>query len=59
MFIRTVTLNSVIYRVIIVVTKSVCPLVPCTAYDYIIDVCKAASLLTVTGDSLRPPETGL
>lgn len=41
------------------VTKSVCALVPCTAYDYIIAVCKAASLLTVTGDSVRPPETGL
>lgn len=52
------TWNSVIYRVIVVVTKSVCALVPCTAYDYIIAVCKAASLLTVTGDSVRPPETG-
>lgn len=53
MFIRTVTWNSVIYQVIIVVT------LPCTAYDYIIAVCKAASLLTVTGDSVRPPETGV
>lgn len=33
-----------------------CPLEP---YDYIIAVCKAASLLTVTGDSVRPPEIGL
>lgn len=47
------TWNSVIYRVIIVVT------LPCTAYDYIIAVCKAASLLTVTGDRVRPPETAL
>lgn len=29
---------------------------PCTAYDYIIAV---ASLLTVTGDCVRPPETAL